>query len=368
MHPESKSFVFEEMREVELLKNFSEQISSSQYPFLNKQKDELAHSRVLEGLRLIHNSHMTWNTVLKLVPLLSSGAELTVTATSNLIVDAEVIEFMKKIKLNIRTPSEIDRDCDIVLDCCAGLANHVTPRLGVVELTQTGSAYFRKSKVAYPVLDLDRSLIKELECVLGTGDGFLRGFQAYVGRSILNRKFVVFGGGKVGRGIVRALIPYTKNIVCIDMDPVQLNQVPMVHTKILLTSDSIGEIKDSLKDTFCVVTATGKKGAISALFDRSDFNSCEYLANMGSEDEYGVKFEPSDVLFQKRMLNFSLSHPTQIKYLDPVFYAHHFGATLLAAGTGVSEYPLWFDKKILNEWAAFHHENLNEVILGHRLD
>jgi adenosylhomocysteinase len=68
------------------------------------------------------------------------------------------------------------------------------------------------------------------------------------------------------------------------------------------------------------------------------------------------------------MLNFSLKQPTLIKYLDPVFYAHNFGAVFLATGSATRRYPKWFEQKLLNQWAKYHGEDLTDLISDYDLD
>jgi hypothetical protein len=53
-------------------------------------------------------------------------------------------------------------------------ATFVTPTMGVVEVTGTGSP------PAYPVISVDDSQLKYFETILGTGDGCMRGLQKWL--------------------------------------------------------------------------------------------------------------------------------------------------------------------------------------------
>lgn len=126
-------------------------------------------------------------------------------------------------------------------------------------------------------------------------------------------------------------------------------------------------VKDTIKNAYCVVTATGIRGILSDFyhFNKSDF-AHSLLANMGADDEYGENFNANDVLFKKRPLNFSIPEPTTMKYLDPILYAHNVGIDVVLSQpikAGYNPFPEQLAQVILQKWATFHHENLLEIAL-----
>ena len=56
-----------------------------------------------------------------------------------------------------------ERPFDVVLDTGGELAGRVTPRLGAVELTQTGEQAYRALGPAFPVISVDSSRLKRIE-------------------------------------------------------------------------------------------------------------------------------------------------------------------------------------------------------------
>ena len=69
------------------------------------------------------------------------------------------------------------------------------------------------------------------------------------------------------------------------------------------------KIKAEIKNTFCVVTATGVHDFMSQYFTEDDFHGV-ILANMGAQDEFGDKFSPQKVLHGKYPVNFAIKEPT----------------------------------------------------------
>ena len=95
-----------------------------------------------------------------------------------------------------------------------------------------------------------------------------------------------------------------------------------------------------------------------------DFGGCKYLANMGTDDEFGDNFRNSDVLCNKTPINFSMEMPTSHRYLDPVFYAHNSIIDLLLSDKftkGFHGLPHDFDKSIVNRWLQLYEEDVSEI-------
>ena len=75
----------------------------------------------------------------------------------------------------------------------------------------------------FPVINVDDSNLKKLEGMYGTGESFVRAFKERTGQSIHNQSFMVFGFGKVGRGIVKYLLRETPHITVVDQSEKQLS-------------------------------------------------------------------------------------------------------------------------------------------------
>ncbi|MBR2058281.1 MAG: adenosylhomocysteinase, partial [Fibrobacter sp.] len=151
-------------------------------------------------------------------------------------------------------------------------------------------------------------------------------------------KFVVFGSGKVGQGIVLQLLRSGADVHVVTdcsrgANPfLDANGVPVTDCNDL---DAVASL---VRGADFVVTATGVKGAL----DRPQvvealLASGAVLANMGVEDEYGPNVPASRVLAEKKPLNFILEEPTHLKYIDASLALHAALGELLvneARGSG----------------------------------
>lgn len=352
------------MVDITKLENACQLFTKEEMPFLSHSLEKMSREKPLLGIKIVHNCHLTLSTICKIAPLLVSGADITVTMTPGLKCHDGIIELMRESKIKFIEPADLKDEYDFSLDCCAGLLDIIHPRIGAAELTQTGSMLYKKSKNKYPVISIDESRVKRLETLLGTGDGFLRALLYFTQQDVTNKKFILFGYGKVGHGICKALLPHTKQIIIIEKNINLIRQVLHDH-KIALSIENINEIKRQIKNAFCVVTATGERGMISQYFDKADFESCEFLANMGSEDEYGEKFAEEDALYNKAPINFALAQPTLLRYLDPVFYAHNHSVEILLNKKFKKRFNYFPDKtcrEIVSLWGKYHHCDVTEIL------
>ncbi|HEX4044234.1 MAG TPA: hypothetical protein VHZ76_01030 [Gammaproteobacteria bacterium] len=336
----------------------------SQIPFLKKELDFVLHEKIYSGLKILHNTPLTTAALLKVEILALGGAEITVSCISTLTPENEAIEILKSANVKIQIDHNFKEQFDFHLDCCGELIDILVPKIGAVELTQTGTQKYKIAQLEYPVISVDDSKLKILETFMGTGDGFVRAIHELFGNEIYGKKFVLFGFGKVGKGIAYALKEFTENIIVIDIKKAGFLFSEYV-TPCFICSNEVAKIRKTIKDAYCVVTSTGHKEIMSNFynFTKKDFGEA-LLANMGAEDEYGQNFTNSETLFDKQPLNFLLPEPTKIRYLDPVFYAHNRGVNLIMGNklaSGYSAFPSSMANDIINKWQAFHKESIMDI-------
>lgn len=341
-----------------------ERYSEKGMPFLNQLRDLAQEKKIYEGLTILHNTPLTIEAVLKIEILLLGGAEVTASSISSLPPSPEALDILKNAKVEVQLTHSFNKVYDFHLDCCGELLNIHPPKIGAVELTQTGSALYQKTNCLYPVVSVDDSSLKLLETLLGTGDGFLRALLHQFGHNINNKKVILFGFGKVGQGIAYALKKFTDKIVIIDKNG-ESRKVALQYGFDYIESTSRDLIIQTLQDSAFVVCATGVKNLMTDFysFNKSDFNEA-ILINMGAYDEYGDNFSEQDVLFAKKPFNFSISEPTAMKYLDPIFYAHNLGIELILSkkiSQGYHPFPNELAKEILKKWSILYQEEFFEI-------
>jgi adenosylhomocysteinase len=314
-----------------------------------------------QGIRILHNVPLTISTIFKIEMLALGGADITVTSIKQLAPDDDSIAVLKEANIMLQIEHDFKEDYDFHLDCCAQLVHFKPPKIGAVELTKTGSVIYKDKNCSYPLISVDDSNLKFIETFYGTGDGFTRALLHNVGSEILNKKFVIFGFGKVGQGIAYSLKKYTNNIHIVDSNETMLRLVDHeIHG--CTNGKNFAELKKLIKDAYCVVTATGVKNVMSNYYQlkKADFDNA-ILTNMGGDDEYGDNFSPADVAYEKKPYNFSIPVPTDIKYLDPIFYAHNIGIDHILAckmKSGYHPYPPDLVKSILLKWEKIYNEKV----------
>ncbi|KTD06789.1 NAD-binding protein [Legionella jamestowniensis] len=352
-----------------LFQNNSEIFPDAPAKLLNDLTSQWLKSKPLAGIRLLHNIPLTYETLVKLESLLLAGANLTVTHTKCIakLPDRKIVSLLNQIGIPyIQNHNEIKGEFDIALDCCAEVVDmpKVTITQGIVELTQSGGERYKKMNLPFPVINVDESHLKMLEGMYGTGESFVRSIKEQTGQSIRNKPFILFGFGKVGRGIVRYLLQETPYITVVDSSKNQLDKAKAFNVKTLHTSQ-LAMIKESAKGSFCIVTATGKLHVLSDYLCAADCPQA-FIANMGALDEIGPQFHGDNVLCSRMPINFSLKHPTLLHFIDPIFYAHNLSAQLILENnytSGYHPFPNYLDNLIVKLWNTYHPIDISDIYL-----
>ncbi len=334
---------------------------------LDNLKQLWSKTKPLAGVSILHNIPLTYETLVKLESLLAAGANLTVTQVKfvSSLPDAKIIALLNKMGVTyIPQHEEIAGTFDIALDCCAEVMNmsRVTIAKGIVELTQSGGEFFKKNKTSFPVINVDDSNLKKLEGMYGTGESFVRAFKERTGLGIQNESFMVFGFGKVGRGIVKYLLKETPHVTVVDQSERQLEHAKKMGVNALHVSQT-DAINDCAKNVFCLVTATGQHHVLSQWLS-SDICPQAIIANMGVADEIGPKFSNEKILCQRMAINFSLKHPTLLHFIDPIFYAHNLGAQLLVENQlspGYHPFPNYLDDLVVRLWNEYYPMDISDI-------
>ena len=311
--------------------------TKAEYPALLALAHEWSGTRPFRALRLLVATPVFRNTLLQYRSLIAGGADLVVGVAGGMPCDPGIVDVVRENGIpvvGLQEALEMEaagRGFDLILDC-AGQFSACHPRFGFVELTRSGVQFYEKCE--HPVYVADSGIVKRIETCLGTGEGYVRalaqlGYDFESGDSLdsgadgAGKKFVVFGSGKVGQGIVLQLLRSGASVHVVTdcsrgSNPfLDANGVPVTDCNDL---DAVASL---VRSADFVVTATGVKGAL----DRPQvvealLGSHAVLANMGVEDEYGPGVPTSRVLAEKKPLNFILEEPTHLKYIDASLALH----------------------------------------------
>lgn len=332
-----------------------EQYGPDVAPFMHRMRQEWADSQPVKGLSLVHNIPLTATTLLKLACLRAGGADLLVTSFSFCEPAPVALETLAEVGIPFERVQDIKGDFDVVLDCGAELMATCRGRLGAVELTRSGAIAYERSEPDYPVVSVDDTRLKQLETCLGTGEGVYRAICDLASRDLAGADLVLFGFGKVGRGIAHYFKETVGRITVVEMlsDRLQVAEDRGFET---VSASHKNEVEALVARADVVVTATGRGGVISDYYDPASFRQGAILANAGAEDEFGAAFSAKDVLFEKGPVNFSQDEPTRMQFLDPIFYAHNLAVLDLLDRPAPGFYPLnkAADDLVMAQWCAHH--------------
>ena len=288
------------------------------YPALAAQAKRWREERPFDGLRVLCGTPLFLNTLAQYAALLEAGADITVVYSDELGYDPAIPDFLAGIGIRTCHGAEEAASAepfDAVLDCGA-LNRDIPVRLGYCELTRSGVHIYETDPPDKPVFAADSGRIKSIETVLGTGDGCLRGLR-HIGADPAGKNVLLFGHGRVGRGIEYSLTQAGATLRIVD--PAQ----GRVFTPDLLNGADI------------VISATGIRGAL-APFAQLLLDSGALLVNMGADDEFGPGIPPERAVNRKRPVNFMLPEPTSTRYIDPTLALHNAGILELMHGNGDS--------------------------------
>lgn len=288
------------------------------YPVLGTQD----FGKVFSGLRLLDATPLFNNTLTKYLPLLAAGADLTVGLSEKIPYDKALFEKLGELGLKYVWDTEKCLNYDIIFDC-AGAFSKCVPRIGTVELTRSGIYHY--GNAAFPVILVDDSRIKNIETCLGTGDGFLRGMEKLGYTEWRGKRVVIFGFGKVGRGVAFYLLKRGSEVIAIDAAG---TVVPEGVTLVEMNNESA--IVSAVHNAYCIVTAIGKDGALRASPAIAEILAGKQIVTKISvEDEWGGALPKERQLAGGATINFLLEEPTQLKYIEATMALSNAAATEL---------------------------------------
>lgn len=341
---------------------YFEHYSDSVAPFMHKMLAAYRHTKPFAGLSIVHNVPLTQTTLLKIACLKASGADVTVTNPSFIKESGKALAVLAQEGVQYTPLANLTGTYDFLLDCGAELIDRCQATQGIVELTRTGALRYEQwqdSKV--PIVSVDDTRLKSLETCLGTGEGVYRAICQLSQQPIEQKKVLIFGFGKVGTGIAYYFSQKTPNITVVDMLPERLSLIESRGYR-AITAELPQQVEQAIKDADIIITATGIKDLISHSYEHAWFKD-KLLANAGAEDEFGFKFSDTEVLADKKPVNFMLKEPTLMPFLDPIFYAHNLAIedALNDSTPGFRPLNKDDDQHIVKDWAELHDWTVDKL-------
>lgn len=321
-----------------LLSALSGLFSCQSIPVLTDQITRWRESRPLAGVRILDATPLFFNTCVKHAALLAAGADLTVAYTDQLPFSTDALTLLKEcgVPTLFNAFQAENETFDVLLDCGA-IHKDLNTKYGAAELTRSGVDPYKTS--GRNVFLTDSGKVKMIETCLGTGESCLRALRSCGYHTFEKKHVLLFGGGKVGRGIRMYFLRAGAKVDLVD------GNVPgAIDHRDTATIAALAEEADF------IVSATGIKHA-HHVYAPELARSSAVIANMGVEDEFGPAMPENRVLNRKKTLNFLLDEPTKTCYIDPTMALHNEAVRILLeapAGTGVILPDAALEEKILD--------------------
>ena len=327
-----------------ILTHISKFYAPHDYPALAAELEKWRCIRPFAGMKLLDATPVYTNTLVKYLPLLAGGAELAVGIGELTPFDPKLPPLLRGWGIPVVAPEQCaDGAFDVIMDC-AGVFAGVKARCGYVELTRSG--LYRYREVDAPVFFADAGRIKLIETTLGTGEGYCRALK-HLGFELHGKNLLVFGGGKVGRGIALYALRAGAKVGIADFASAGM---PLPKGAAAVDAGNSATVASAIRAADLVVSATGVAGAL-AEHAKTLRDSSAVIANMGVLDEFGDRVPAERVLNAKRPLNFVLDEPTHIRYIDPTMALDNAGALEILEGRvghGVVTPPPELEERILD--------------------
>ena len=144
-----------------------------------------------------------------------------------------------------------------------------------------------------------------------------------------NQRVIIFGYGKVGRGVAYACAREGARVTVVDRPSIPVDKA---HVDRLVDCQDVGAVRQAVAESRHLVTATGIRGAMRRYGLDAEILKKMVIAAIGIEDEWLEALDPSLLLNHGEAVNFSLDEPTRLRYIDPTMALMNESAVDLLTG------------------------------------
>ncbi len=317
--------------------------------------------------RVVFGHVLVRNALVMVEALCRGGAQVVLSRAHPSPAERPCLEALEALGLKVWPVAQAVALGDLYLDVAAVLGRQRPPR-AAAEVTRTGVRYYRD--IPCPVVSADDCLAKRIEGYFGTGDAFLRAWRLLRPKDPLGgKRAVLFGYGKIGRGVARAAREAGMQVVVAEVDPTARARASVEGFETVAGTPNQA-LRRALARAQVVIAVTGVPGVLGCTLPPEWLRANRpVLVNLGAEDEFGPAFEEHEILGGRQVpLNFHLPQPTLNRYVDPALAAHLLAleAWVRAPGRfppGIHPLPEAMDRWILETWqAAWPEEDLTPIL------
>jgi adenosylhomocysteinase len=334
-------------------------------PILGKLIDRFSRERPFVGRSIVVGHILVRNSMVVVEGVARGGGDVVLAAAHPSPAEAPVLADLERLGAPVLGVPEACARGEWYLDVGAVLGRARRPR-GAAEVTRTGVLHYQT--IDCPVVSADDCRAKRIEGFFGTGDGFLRAWRQFhpeadpAGRSV-----VVFGYGKIGRGVAYELRKAGMDVTVAEAGEAAILRASGEGFAVVPAHPNPG-LEAALARADVIVAVTGQPGILGRTLpadwlrrNRPD------LVNLGAEDEFGPPFSDDEILGGRQIpLNFHLAQPTRNRYVDAPLAAHLLALEVLVKDpdppAGIRPLPQAVDDWVVRTWrAAWPNEDLTGI-------
>ncbi|HMK09723.1 MAG TPA: NAD(P)-dependent oxidoreductase [Anaerolineales bacterium] len=338
----------------------------SELPILTALIERYAEERPFAGTSVVFGHLLVRNSLVVLEALWRGGAEIALCRAHPSPAEAPILADLERLGVPTLEMDRAVQAGDWFLDVGAVLGRRRVPR-GAAEVTRTGVLHY--AHIACPVVSADDCRAKRIEGFFGTGDAFVRAWrQLRPQESLEGRTAVIFGFGKIGRGVAHRLRRLPMRVIVAEVDGAPRRRAEAEGFAVVDAAPA-APLGDALAGADIAISVTGHPGIIGATYPPGWFRrSSLALVNLGAEDEFGPAFGDDEIVGGRSLpLNFHLAQPTLNRYVDAPLAAHLLALEALITqpdrwSIGVHPLPSEMDDWVVRSWrAAWPEEDLTGI-------
>jgi adenosylhomocysteinase len=334
------------------------QRTRAELPLVGELIARYADERPFNSIAVAFGHILVANSIPCLEALVRGGARVFLGDTIPGKSTAPIKEALRRCGIAWTDAEQAAAAGDLFLDVCALLGRRRTPR-AASELSRTGVVEY--SRILCPVMSADDTRVKQIEAFFGCGDGFLRALRHFCPeRSGPGTNLLVFGYGKIGRGLAFRARALGMRVSVIDSDPPAVTRAGREGFDVTLAAER-DRVRRAVLQADVIAGATGVHGAVARTADPAWIRARgAVLCCIGAEDEFGPSFSAAEILGGKGApLNHHLPEPTANRYIDPTLAAHLLGLEELARRPGdylpgVHALPAGVDDALVTAWRRLY--------------
>jgi adenosylhomocysteinase len=324
-------------------------------PVIQAVIDRLSEERPFQGARVAVAHLLSLNSVTMLEAFWRGGAELILCNPFLSPRSTATADELTANGFRFFPVTEAAERAEYFIDNAGSLGKLRTPK-AAVEVTRTGEYVYQSASC--PVISVDRSRIKYLETYMGTGESFVRGwYNLRPSDSLEGKHLVLFGYGKVGRGVAHGSRSAGARVTVVDIDAKARGRSQREGFA-TVDPDNEAELQAVLGGAEVVIGATGIPGTLGKNVPHDWLRAnAPFLVNIGI-DEFGPEFGDEEILGGRTVpINWHLHQPTLNRYIDPTLAAQVLALEELIKhpgkyAAGLHPLPEAIDVWALQEWIS----------------